>query len=85
MTPGLRARVMKVYLDKLESLGVQVERDSFAKWYDAYAIIFSLWMLRLIDGDLRNPDCVWPQEQLRNQWHETATTLEQCMEHLNGY
>lgn len=84
MTPGLRARVMKVYLDKLESLGVQVERGSFAKWYDAYGMVFSLWMLRLIDGDLRNPDCVWPQEQLRNQWHETATALEQCMEHLNG-
>lgn len=83
MTPGLRARVMKVYLDKLESLGVQVERGSFAKWYDAYAIVFSLWMLRLIDGDLRNPDGVWPQEQLRNQWHETAATLEQCMKHLS--
>ncbi|WP_434748926.1 phosphotransferase family protein [Paenibacillus amylolyticus] len=84
MTPGLRARVMKVYLDKLESLGVQVEWGSFAKWYDAYAIVFSLWMLRLIDGDLKNPDCVWPQEQLRNQWHETAATLEQCMAHLDG-
>ncbi|MCK6075974.1 phosphotransferase family protein [Paenibacillus silvae] len=85
MTPELRARVMKVYLDKLESLGVQVERVSFAKWYDAYAIVFSLWMLRLIDGDLRNPDCIWPQEQLRNQWHETAATLEQCIKHMNGY
>jgi thiamine kinase-like enzyme len=85
MTPGLRARVMKVYLDKLESLGVQVERGSFAKWYDAYAIVFSLWMLHLIDGDLKNPDCVWPQGQLRNQWHETAASLEQCMKHLNGH
>lgn len=85
MTPGLRARVMKVYLDKLESLGVQVERGSFSQWYDAYAIVFSLWMLRLIDGDLRNPDGVWPQEQLRNQRHETAATLEQCMKHLNDY
>ncbi|MGQ8873315.1 phosphotransferase family protein [Paenibacillus sp. TSA_86.1] len=84
MTPGLRARVMKVYLDKLESLGVQVEGGSFAKWYDAYAIVFSLWMLRMINGDLKNPDCVWPQEQLRNQWHETAATLEQCMGHLDG-
>ena len=84
MTPELRARVMKVYLDKLESLGMQVERGSFAKWYGAYAFIFSLWMLRLIDGDLRNPACVWPQEQLRNQWQETAGTLEQCLEHLNG-
>lgn len=85
MTPELRARVMKVYLDKLESLGVQVEQGSFTTWYGAYAIVFSLWMLRLIDGDLRNPNCVWPHEQLRNQWHETAATLEQCIEHMNEH
>ncbi|WP_433922151.1 hypothetical protein [Paenibacillus taichungensis] len=58
---------------------VQVERVSFKRWYRAYAIVFSLWMLRLIDGDLRSADCVWPEEQLRNQWHETAMTLKQCM------
>lgn len=82
VTPVLRERVMDVYLDKLGSLGVQIERVSFAEWYDAYAIVFSLWMLRLIDGDLRSEECVWPKEQLRNQWHETAVTLEQCMKHL---
>lgn len=82
VTPALRERVMDVYLDKLGSLGVQIERVSFAEWYDAYAIVFSLWMLRLIDGDLRSEACVWPKEQLRNQWHETAATLEQCMNHL---
>ncbi|WKL04279.1 hypothetical protein Q0F98_14720 [Paenibacillus amylolyticus] len=69
-------------MDKLCRLGVQIERVSFAEWYNAYAIVFSLWMLRLIDGDLRSEACVWPKEQLRNQWHETAATLEQCMKHL---
>lgn len=83
VTPALRERVMDVYLDKLGSLGVQIERVSFAEWYDAYAIVFSLWMLRLIDGDLRSEECVWPKEQLRNQWHETAATLEQCMKQIS--
>ncbi|MGE6577856.1 phosphotransferase family protein [Paenibacillus xylanexedens] len=82
VTPALRERVMDVYLDKLGSLGMQIERVSFAEWYDAYAIVFSLWMLRLIDGDLRSEECVWPKEQLRNQWYETSATLEQCMKHL---
>ncbi|MDR6719422.1 aminoglycoside phosphotransferase family protein [Paenibacillus sp. 2003] len=82
VTPALRERVIDIYLDKLESLCVQIERDSFAGWYDAYAIVFSLWMLRLIDGDLRSEECVWPKEQLRSQWHETAATLEQCMKHM---
>ncbi|WFR63945.1 aminoglycoside phosphotransferase family protein [Paenibacillus amylolyticus] len=82
VTPELRERVIDVYLDKLGSLGVQIERVSFAEWYDAYAIVFSLWMLRLIDGDLRSEDCVWPREQRRNQWYETASTLEQCMKHM---
>lgn len=82
VTPALRERVMDVYLDKLGSLGVQIERVLFTGWYDAYAIVFSLWMLRLIDGDLRSEECVWPKEQLRSQWHETAATLEQCMKHM---
>ncbi|WP_338589166.1 phosphotransferase [Paenibacillus sp. Y5S-9] len=83
VTPALRERVIDVYLDKLCSLGVQIERVSFAEWYNAYAIVFSLWMLRLIDGDLRSEECVWPKEQLRNQWHETAATLEQCMKQIS--
>ncbi|WP_440114240.1 phosphotransferase family protein [Paenibacillus sp. QZ-Y1] len=82
VTPDLRERVIEVYLDKLESLGVQVERGSFRRWYGAYAMVFSLWMLRLIDGDLSSTDCVWPEEQLRNQWQETSTTVRQCMKQL---
>lgn len=82
VTPALRERVIDIYLDKLESLGVQIERDSLAGWYNAYAIVFSLWMLRLIDGDLRSEECVWPKEQLNNQWLETTATLEQCMKQM---
>ncbi|WP_342571354.1 aminoglycoside phosphotransferase family protein [Paenibacillus sp. FSL R5-0749] len=82
VTPALRERVIDIYLDKLESLGVQIERDSLAAWYNAYAIVFSLWMLRLIDGDLRSEECVWPKEQLNNQWLETTATLEQCMKQM---
>lgn len=82
VTPALRERVIDVYLDKLESLGVHVERVSFAGWYGAYAMVFSLWMLRLIDGDLSSTDCVWPEEQLRNQWQETSATVRQCLKQL---
>jgi hypothetical protein len=82
VTPELRERIINVYLNGLERHSVQVDRVTFKRWYSAYAIVFSLWMLRLIDGDLRSADCVWPEEQLRNQWHETAMTLEQCMNRL---
>ena len=83
VTSTLRERVIDVYLDKLERLGVQVERGSFRRWSGAYAMVFSLWMLRLIDGDLRSEECIWPKEQLRNQWHETAATLEQCKKQMS--
>ncbi|MGF9699521.1 phosphotransferase [Paenibacillus sp. MABNR03] len=82
VTSQLRDRVVQVYLDGLEGFARKVKRVSFKRWYEAYAIVFSLWMLRLIDSDLKNPDCVWPEEQLRNQWNETAATLEQCMKQL---
>ncbi|QOS81676.1 phosphotransferase [Paenibacillus sp. JNUCC31] len=82
--PELRERIIDVYLDGLERHSVQVDRVTFKRWYRAYAIVFSLWMLRLIDGDLRSADCVWPEEQLRNQWNETAATLGQCMNRLFG-
>ena len=82
VTPQLRERVITVYLDHLQECGVEIEPDSFAKWYHAYAFVFSLWMLRLIDRDLNNADCIWPEEQLRAQWQETAATLRQCMNRL---
>lgn len=82
VTPQLRELVIRVYLDHLQACGVEIEPDSFATWYHAYAFVFSLWMLRLIDRDLNNVDCIWPEEQLRAQWQETAATLRQCMNRL---
>jgi len=82
VTPEIRERIIRMYLDESERRGKQFQRVSFKRWYDAYAIVFSLWMLRLIDADLKKADCVWPEEQLRNQWRETAATLEQCMNQL---
>lgn len=82
VTPQLRERIIQTYLNELEQRGQRAERISFRRWYAAYAVVFSLWMLRLIDSDLQKADCVWPKEQLRNQWNETATTLEQCMNQL---
>lgn len=82
ITPQLRERIIQTYLNELEQRGQRTERISFRRWYAAYAVVFSLWMLRLIDSDLQKADCVWPEEQLRNQWNETAATLEQCMNQL---
>ncbi len=82
VTPQLREQVITVYLDHLQECGVEIDPESFATWYHAYAFVFSLWMLRLIDRDLNNADCIWPEEQLRAQWQETASTLSQCMNRL---
>lgn len=82
VTPQLRERIIQTYLNELEQRGQRTERISFRRWYAAYAVVFSLWMLRLIDSDLQKAECVWPEEQLRNQWNETAATLEQCMNQL---
>ncbi|CAH1196630.1 aminoglycoside phosphotransferase family protein [Paenibacillus sp. JJ-223] len=87
VSPELRERVLEAYLDGRERHGERAERvkrSSFVQWYHAYAFVFSIWMLRLIEGDLRREHCVWPEDQLRNQWRETAAALNQCAAALFG-
>ncbi|GHH98033.1 phosphotransferase [Neobacillus kokaensis] len=77
MTCELREEALNGYLD-----GVQraVDRGQFKKEYYRFAAVFSMWMLILIERDLRVDAGKWPQEQLERQREETADVLEQLCE-----
>jgi hypothetical protein len=85
MTPDLRARLLDTYLEQIELLGVRLERDAFMREYGLFAVVFSLWMLLLIESDLRKIGTElhrnggkWSKEQLEAQRGETLACLDQC-------
>lgn len=65
-----------------EVAGLTSEYVSFAKFeqdYLIYAIVYSIWMLLLIQKDLLQEPPIWPRAQLLAQQTETTEHLEQCI------
>ncbi|MFK4474828.1 hypothetical protein ABH897_004596 [Paenibacillus sp. RC73] len=85
ITFDLRIRLLDRYLEQLDLLGAGLERGVFMQEYGMFAVVFSLWMLLLIESDLRrigtelhiNSD-KWSKEQLEAQRGEALACLNQC-------
>ncbi|AZU64695.1 phosphotransferase [Neobacillus mesonae] len=77
MTRRLREEALDCYLD---GVGAAVERAAFKKEYYLFAVVFSLWMLLLIEQDLQADEGKWSNEQLERQHDETIAGLEQLCE-----
>ncbi|WEG12932.1 aminoglycoside phosphotransferase family protein [Pullulanibacillus sp. KACC 23026] len=82
VTSDLREKALDGYLAAVDQTGRRLERGAFKKDYYTFSAIFSLWMLLLIEKDLKNPPEKWPKECLLAQWDETLTALIQCAERL---
>lgn len=82
VTPGLREKALDTYLSAVEQTGKSLEPKTFKKNYFTFSSVFSLWMLLLIEKDLRNPPEKWPKEALLTQWEETLTGFIKCAQHL---
>ncbi|MEW4371932.1 phosphotransferase [Paenibacillus kandeliae] len=66
-----------------DSMGLAQQYMSFASFehdYLVYAIVYSLWMLLLIQNDLLHEPPIWPRAQLLAQQTETEQHLKQCVE-----
>jgi hypothetical protein len=81
MTSQFRQRVLENYLEQVD---VGVERDVFIKEYYLYSAVFSIWMILLIQKDLKVNDGNWSKNQLENQLKETVSSLKQCSYSLHS-
>jgi hypothetical protein len=79
ITSQFRERVLKYYLDQVE---LEFEGDVFRKEYYLFSAVFSIWMILLIQKDVKENDGKWSKEQLGNQLKETVSSLQQCAEAL---
>jgi hypothetical protein len=77
---SVRARLLDAYAEKARRLGDSLlpERETFHREYRLFAAVSSLWMLKLIEKDLRENRGVWPIDRLRAQQRETLSVWEQC-------
>lgn len=74
---AVRERLLRSYAEEAALLGGLSDEEAFRRGYREFAAVFSLWMLLLIEGDLRRGSAPWPEENLRSQLRETLAGFEQ--------
>jgi len=84
MTPPVREKLLEAYAAQRKQHGCKQDTELFQKDYALYAAVFSLWMLRLIEGDIRRGSALWPLPALIRQRQETVASLSQCLERFLG-
>lgn len=82
ITPDIRKQVLHSYLDETILHGNALDTQSFIQQYMLSVCVMSLWMLLLIEADLRQGQGPWPKHALRRQRIETADSLVQCTTEL---
>lgn len=74
---AVRERLLRAYAEEAAMRGGLSDEEAFRRGYREFAAVFSLWMLLLIEGDLRRGSAPWPEENLRSQLRETLASFEQ--------
>lgn len=83
MNSELRLRLLSRYWEKQQNpVGT---KQQYMEQYMLFAIIFSSWMLLLIEQDLQMDKPIWSHEQLRLQQTEVWEHWEQCVQTWNTY
>ncbi|MCM3567095.1 aminoglycoside phosphotransferase family protein [Neobacillus mesonae] len=74
ITPSLREEALDAYLAQAERAE---DRGLFKKKYYQFAAVFSMWMLLLIERDLKADEVKWTKVKLKRQQVEVLQGLEQ--------
>jgi thiamine kinase-like enzyme len=82
VTSELRNQILNEYYNRAHSSRIQLQKESFKKEYYLFSATFSLWMILLIQEDLKRKDNRWKEEALMNQLKETSLSFIQCTEEL---
>ncbi|GGA30831.1 phosphotransferase family protein [Paenibacillus physcomitrellae] len=78
MNEELRERILRMYVHQRRFYGQELDESRLLADYCAYAFIFSLWMLLLIESDLRQGSVYWSRAQLLRQRAEAMDHLSSC-------
>lgn len=82
VTARQREQILSVYLDGRQRYGTEINRKAFIENYYRFALIFSVWLARLIQSDLRNGSVCWTKAQLERQRAECLNSLSDCAKRL---
>ncbi|AFH66288.1 phosphotransferase family protein [Paenibacillus caseinilyticus] len=79
VTEEMREKALETYLGCTGA--PPLERAGFKREYYLFSAVFSLWMLRLIAGDLQRESGPWSRAELEQQREETLESFIQCARH----
>lgn len=78
LTHKVRDRLLRRYWQLYAPRSSDASGRIFAREYYLFAMVFSLWMLLLIDKDLSHGGGPWSSDQLRIQQEETKYSVRSC-------
>ncbi|WIM40063.1 phosphotransferase [Paenibacillus sp. PK4536] len=78
MNIDLRLQLLSYYWE--QQVNPTISKSQMIQEYVIFAIVFSSWMLLLIQQDLQQDQPIWSHEQLRLQQTEVGDHLEQCIQ-----
>lgn len=84
ISKNLRNAALNLYMDEFGHLREPAIRKIFKKDYFLFSSAFSLWMLLLIEADLKKNEAKWSKDQLKQQLEETISSLKQCIDELRS-
>lgn len=73
----LRLRALDAYADRRRQFGWTADRADFVGGYHLHAVLYSLWLLLIIENDLLAGK--WEPEQLQEQLNVTCASLVACL------
>ncbi len=73
----VREETLHNYLNTIQITDPSLRKTFIADYY-RFSLIFSIWMLLLINKDLHEKETNWSKEQLKRQQKETIAVIEQC-------
>ncbi|MCA0754838.1 phosphotransferase [Paenibacillus sp. N4] len=75
-----RERLLDGYIEAASRSGGPPLEPDFKRRYYLFSSLYSLWMLKLIAGDIERNNGIWPLDRLKSQLAETVQSFKDCLE-----
>lgn len=77
-----RESLLDSYIEAASRCGGPPLEHDFKRRYYLFSSLYSLWMLKLIAGDIERNNGIWPMDRLESQLAETVQSFKESLEQL---
>ncbi len=80
MVSSIRVGLLHAYIAERTKLGLSDVNSSFIRDYHVFACLYSIWMLLLVEDDLKKG--LWGESELHSCRKEIYATIQDCLDYV---